>query len=242
MPACHAGSPLSRCGLWGADRTPACCLRAAAGWSLALPAAPLRGWRSARGAGQAAWRGHRGGAQPGVLPAPQGPSAAGACVTGRAQAAGRPSGAQHTILSHRGLAPLYPAAPLPVHHRPSASRTVCAALSAAVRAPRAARQRREFFQCDFDVAGVYPSMVADAEVVKVLSEILTVSPPPLNRQGDGWRAAANQHACERSCTGRLPLPQLGAWPLSWLAFRAFGWSKVCGWPVSMLAGPQAGRV
>jgi histidyl-tRNA synthetase len=31
---------------------------------------------------------------------------------------------------------------------------------------------REFFQCDFDVAGVYPTMVPDAEVLKVLVEIL----------------------------------------------------------------------
>ena len=40
--------------------------------------------------------------------------------------------------------------------------------------PQMARGRfREFFQCDFDVAGVYPTMVADAEVIKVLVEILT---------------------------------------------------------------------
>ncbi|KAL6750380.1 hypothetical protein V8C86DRAFT_855743 [Haematococcus lacustris] len=32
---------------------------------------------------------------------------------------------------------------------------------------------REFFQCDFDVAGAYSCMVADAEVIKVLTEILT---------------------------------------------------------------------
>lgn len=34
---------------------------------------------------------------------------------------------------------------------------------------------REFFQCDFDVAGAYATMVADSEVVKVLVEILQVS-------------------------------------------------------------------
>lgn len=34
--------------------------------------------------------------------------------------------------------------------------------------------RREFFQCDFDVAGTYSTMVADAEVIKVLVEILQV--------------------------------------------------------------------
>lgn len=34
--------------------------------------------------------------------------------------------------------------------------------------PQAARGRfREFFQCDFDIAGAYPSMVPDAEVLKV---------------------------------------------------------------------------
>ena len=31
---------------------------------------------------------------------------------------------------------------------------------------------REFFQCDFDVAGTHPHMVADAEVIKVLTEVL----------------------------------------------------------------------
>lgn len=32
---------------------------------------------------------------------------------------------------------------------------------------------REFFQCDFDIAGTYAAMVPDAEVLKVLVEILT---------------------------------------------------------------------
>jgi hypothetical protein len=32
---------------------------------------------------------------------------------------------------------------------------------------------REFFQCDFDIAGTYASMVPDAEVLKVLVEILS---------------------------------------------------------------------
>jgi hypothetical protein len=32
---------------------------------------------------------------------------------------------------------------------------------------------REFFQCDFDIAGSYATMVPDAEVLKVLVEILT---------------------------------------------------------------------
>ena len=31
---------------------------------------------------------------------------------------------------------------------------------------------REFFQCDFDIAGSFPSMVADAEVVAVMAEII----------------------------------------------------------------------
>jgi histidyl-tRNA synthetase len=31
---------------------------------------------------------------------------------------------------------------------------------------------REFYQCDFDIAGAYPAMMADAEVLKVMSEIL----------------------------------------------------------------------
>jgi histidyl-tRNA synthetase len=40
--------------------------------------------------------------------------------------------------------------------------------------PQMARGRfREFSQCDFDVAGAYATMVADAEVIKVLVEILT---------------------------------------------------------------------
>jgi len=32
---------------------------------------------------------------------------------------------------------------------------------------------REFFQCDFDIAGSYAAMVPDAEVLKVLVEILS---------------------------------------------------------------------
>lgn len=32
---------------------------------------------------------------------------------------------------------------------------------------------REFFQCDYDVAGQYPPMMADAEVLKVASEIIS---------------------------------------------------------------------
>ncbi|GAX85666.1 hypothetical protein CEUSTIGMA_g13081.t1 [Chlamydomonas eustigma] len=40
--------------------------------------------------------------------------------------------------------------------------------------PQMTRGRyREFFQCDFDVAGSYANMVADAEVLKVLVEILS---------------------------------------------------------------------
>jgi hypothetical protein len=31
---------------------------------------------------------------------------------------------------------------------------------------------REFFQCDFDIAGSYPVMVPDAEVLKVVTEVL----------------------------------------------------------------------
>lgn len=39
--------------------------------------------------------------------------------------------------------------------------------------PQMSRGRfREFFQCDFDIAGVYSSMAPDAEVLKVLVEIL----------------------------------------------------------------------
>ena len=32
---------------------------------------------------------------------------------------------------------------------------------------------REFYQCDFDIAGLYPPMIADAEVLTVASEILS---------------------------------------------------------------------
>jgi histidyl-tRNA synthetase len=39
--------------------------------------------------------------------------------------------------------------------------------------PAMARGRfREFYQCDFDIAGTYPSMMADSEVLKVMTEIL----------------------------------------------------------------------
>jgi histidyl-tRNA synthetase len=43
--------------------------------------------------------------------------------------------------------------------------------------PQLARGRyREFYQCDFDVAGAYSPMVADAEVVSVAAEILSELP------------------------------------------------------------------
>lgn len=40
--------------------------------------------------------------------------------------------------------------------------------------PQAARGRyREFYQCDFDIAGTYPAMMPDAEVLKVMTELLS---------------------------------------------------------------------
>lgn len=41
---------------------------------------------------------------------------------------------------------------------------------------------REFFQCDFDIAGTYASMVPDAEVLKVLVEILSGGWPSTDLQ------------------------------------------------------------
>lgn len=39
--------------------------------------------------------------------------------------------------------------------------------------PCAARGRfREFYQCDYDIAGVYDKMIPDCECVKIISEIL----------------------------------------------------------------------
>ena len=35
---------------------------------------------------------------------------------------------------------------------------------------------REFYQCDFDIAGSYDSMIPDAEVLKVMNEILSSIP------------------------------------------------------------------
>lgn len=32
---------------------------------------------------------------------------------------------------------------------------------------------REFYQCDFDIAGSYDPMIPDAEIIKVVDEILT---------------------------------------------------------------------
>ena len=32
---------------------------------------------------------------------------------------------------------------------------------------------REFYQCDFDIAGEYDAMIPDAECVKIVHEILT---------------------------------------------------------------------
>lgn len=39
--------------------------------------------------------------------------------------------------------------------------------------PSTARGRfREFYQCDFDIAGVYDPMLPDAEILLILTEIL----------------------------------------------------------------------
>ena len=39
--------------------------------------------------------------------------------------------------------------------------------------PQMSRGRfREFYQCDFDIAGSYQSMMPDAEVLKVVTEII----------------------------------------------------------------------
>ncbi len=35
---------------------------------------------------------------------------------------------------------------------------------------------REFYQCDFDIAGQYESMIPDAEVLRVMTEILSALP------------------------------------------------------------------
>ncbi|KAG1422488.1 hypothetical protein G6F57_023541 [Rhizopus arrhizus] len=32
---------------------------------------------------------------------------------------------------------------------------------------------REFYQCDFDIAGVYDPMIPDAEILRILCEALT---------------------------------------------------------------------
>ena len=40
--------------------------------------------------------------------------------------------------------------------------------------PSIARGRlREFYQCDFDIAGAYDPMIPDAECVKIVQEILS---------------------------------------------------------------------
>ena len=39
--------------------------------------------------------------------------------------------------------------------------------------PRAKTILREFYQCDFDIAGEYDAMIPDAECVKIVHEILT---------------------------------------------------------------------
>jgi histidyl-tRNA synthetase len=46
---------------------------------------------------------------------------------------------------------------------------------------------REFFQCDFDIAGSYATMVPDAEVLKVLVEILSggQGPSPVLTRASG---------------------------------------------------------
>jgi histidyl-tRNA synthetase len=53
---------------------------------------------------------------------------------------------------------------------------------------------REFYQCDFDVAGAYGTMVADAEVLSVACEILAGLPI-----GD-FQIKLNHRRCVCACS------------------------------------------
>ena len=65
---------------------------------------------------------------------------------------------------------------------------------------------REFFQCDFDIAGAYPAMVPDAEVLKVVTEVvddlgLGAYEIKLNHRGllDAMLAIAGELGAESRC-------------------------------------------
>jgi histidyl-tRNA synthetase len=55
---------------------------------------------------------------------------------------------------------------------------------------------REFYQCDFDIAGAYPSMVPDAEVLRVRSRAsLCILSEFCNRVNSGVLQAEGDSRC-----------------------------------------------
>lgn len=75
---------------------------------------------------------------------------------------------------------------------------------------------REFNQCDFDIAGVYPSMVPDAEVLKV-SQALCDGGVGFGRDRPGASCRAQPHWTTRSSLNALagptpPLTVVAAFP------------------------------
>lgn len=102
--------------------------------------------------------------------------------------------------------------------------------------PQMTRGRfREFFQCDFDIAGSYPAMVPDAEVLKVgraLPWVHSPAAPPFSwagcvlsrlhcASGVVGRAAArsSRFCCQLTpAARRLPPVPLRCWWRSWTPF------------------------
>jgi histidyl-tRNA synthetase len=77
---------------------------------------------------------------------------------------------------------------------------------------------REFYQCDFDIAGSYPTMVPDAEVIKVRAAHFSLQVVMLHRATQLCTESVKNHATRAqkvalSCTEEelLPFPVAQEW-------------------------------
>jgi histidyl-tRNA synthetase len=68
--------------------------------------------------------------------------------------------------------------------------------------PAIARGRlREFYQCDFDIAGLYDPMIADAEILRIIVEVFEALKLGITIKMNHRRILDGLFACCR-CSGR----------------------------------------
>ena len=71
--------------------------------------------------------------------------------------------------------------------------------------PRAKTILREFYQCDFDIAGEYDAMIPDAECVKIVHEILTAVDVGkfVIKVNHRWVGQLAGHMCSSLCCRKI---------------------------------------